>query len=156
MNKHDLWSGLIWLIAGIVLCIGSINANLGNLRIPGTGFFPFIIGALLALFGSIVVIFAISKRRANDENVKSEKSIVNWNKFLFPSLTLLILLGYALLLEYLGFLLTTFLCLLALFKLSEPQKWLMPLVISAGVVILSYLVFVVWLRNPFPRGIFGF
>jgi putative tricarboxylic transport membrane protein len=156
MKKHDLWSGLFWLISGIGLCIGSINANLGNLRTPGTGFFPFIIGILLTLFGSILVISTISKRRGKDENVISEKRFINWNKLLFPSITLLILLGYVLFLEDLGFLLTTFLCLLALFKLSEPRNWLMPLVFSAGVVILSYLIFVLWLRNPFPRGIFGF
>jgi hypothetical protein len=56
----------------------------------------------------------------------------------------------------LGFLLATFFFLFALFKFVEPKKWLMPFSLSLTSVILSHLVFNVWLRCQFPRGILRF
>jgi putative tricarboxylic transport membrane protein len=69
---------------------------------------------------------------------------------------MVILFGYIVLLEPLGFLLTTFLCLLPLFKLSEPERWVRPLVLSCSIAILSYLVFSVWLQCQLPKGLLRF
>ncbi len=80
----------------------------------------------------------------------------NWRKSLTPLLTLMTLLAYILLLEPLGFVLTTFVCLLLLFKLSEPRKWLMPMVLSGVTAVLSYLIFSVWLQSSFPKGLLTF
>ena len=80
----------------------------------------------------------------------------HWKRFLNPLLTVAILLGYILLLEPLGFLLTTFVCLLFLFKLSEPRRWVMPTILSACTATLSYLIFSVWLQSQLPKGLLKF
>jgi hypothetical protein len=66
------------------------------------------------------------------------------------------LFAYGFLLELVGFLVTTFLFLLFLFKVPEPKGWAIPLVISGVAVIASYFIFAVWLKSAFPKGIFGF
>lgn len=154
MKKQDLWGGLIWFLLGLGLCAGSSSAGFGSFRAPGTGFLPFLIGMLMALFGAILAGSSLYKRR--DHDPQGAQDALRLGSLIFPSAALIVLLAFVVLLEPLGFLLTTFLCLLVLFKLTYPKQWLIPLVFSGTAVGVSYLVFVLWLRNPFPTGIFGF
>jgi hypothetical protein len=147
--------GVIWLILGIGVCIGSANMRMGDIHRPGPGFMPFLAGALLGLFGLILLLSTISKDGGEERHITNEKEGMgkNWKMVLS---CLLALFGYAFLLRPLGFYTTTGLFLFALFKMANPKKWGMPL-ISAGVtVVLSYLLFTVWLKTPFPGGITGF
>jgi putative tricarboxylic transport membrane protein len=157
-KKYIRADGLIWVIIGIAMCIGSIKLQLGSLRAPGPGFLPFFSGALLGIFGLILMVstaLAGEKEREQPENSESRMKW-NWRRSLTPLLTLGTLFAYILLLEPLGFMLTTFVCLLLLFKLSEPRRWLMPLVLSGVTAVLSYLLFSVWLQAHFPKGLLTF
>ena len=157
MKKHDRVSGVIWFVLGISMCIGSIKLNLGSFHEPGAGFMPFLSGAFLGLFGLILIFSSTlrglwEKEHLKDKKIQVEKPVEkNWKNLMF---VLLILFGYPLLLDTLGFYLTTFLFLFFLFKLKEPKRWLMPLIFSISVVILSYLIFELCLNCRFPRGIF--
>ena len=156
MKKYGRLGSLIWVVLGVGLCIGSIRLKLGGIHNPGPGFLPFLTGMLLGIFGLILAFSGSSKDPREDEvEIKDTLSMKNLKKNLKPLSTLLILFAYILLIEPLGFLLASFLFLFSLFKLSEPRKWLKPLVISLCAVILSYLIIYVWLRCQFPRGIFG-
>ena len=155
MKKYDLVGGLIWSALGISLCVGSIMLKLGTLHRPGTGFMPFLAGLFLGALGLILVFSSISERLEEKRSLSGKKLWVteNWKSFL---LTLMALFGYMFLFEVLGFIVTTFLFFLFLFKLGNPKKWLMPLVFSGITVVLSYLIFSVWLMCPFPKGVFRF
>jgi putative tricarboxylic transport membrane protein len=158
MKKHDQMGGLIWFVLGICICIGSMQLGLTSFNVPGPGFLPFLCGATLGIFGLILLFSTTFLKPKGEEEAKSERSLVkrNWKKFLNPLLILVVLLVYILLLETLGFLLTTFICLLFLFKLSEPGKWLMPLALSFMVTALTYLIFSLWLQCQFPKGLIRF
>jgi putative tricarboxylic transport membrane protein len=158
MKKYVRADGLIWLILGMGMCIGSIKLKLGDFRTPGPGFMPFLSGASLGISGLILIFSTTFARLGEGEEAKNEKTSViwNWKKLINPFLTLLILFIYLLLLEPLGFVITTFICLLFLFKLSEPKKWLTPLILSVSTSVLSYLLFSVWLQCQFPRGLIKF
>jgi putative tricarboxylic transport membrane protein len=152
MKKYFLADGLIGI------CAGSISLRLGNFRTPGAGFLPFFAGALLAIFGLVLMLSTLLSQAREEKNEVDGKDRANrhWRRFLNPSLAVVILFGYILLLEPLGFLLTTFVCLLLLFKLSEPKKWVAPIVLSGSTAILSYLVFFVWLQCQLPKGLLKF
>ncbi len=158
MKRYLTADGLIWVLLGIGICLGSIKLRLGDFHTPGAGFLPFLAGALLAVFGLLLMLstlYSLGKRGGNGEDhaVPTRRPR---RSFLNPLLTVAILLGYILLLEPLGFLLTTFVCLLLLFKLSEPQRWVTPLVLSCATAVLSYLVFSVWLQCQLPKGLLKF
>lgn len=154
-EKSDPVGGLIWLVLGVCFCIGSIKFRLGNFEKPGPGFMPFISGALLGLFGLILMVSSIVQRLRVEEEQDDKEAWVKENRKKVV-LILIALFGYGFLLELLGFLVTTFIFLFFLFKLTEPKRWAMPLVISGITVILSYLFFAIWLKSSFPRGILGF
>jgi putative tricarboxylic transport membrane protein len=156
MKKRVRLDGLVWLMLGIGLCIGSVKLKLGGFHTPGPGFMPFLSGALLGIFG-LILIFPTARSGEGEEAKEKETSVIwNWKKLISPFLTLLILFLYLLLLEPLGFILTTFICLFFLFKLSEPRKWMRPVILSVCTSITSYLVFSVWLQCQFPRGLIKF
>ena len=149
--------GGIWLLVGAGFCLGSLKLKIGGLHNPGAGFIPFLVGVLLMAFGLIMILsFLFGFRTRREKNGKGEGGKEYLVNLRAPFLTLLILTGYVILLEPVGFLLTTFLCLFLLFKISDPKRWLLPVGLSLGTVVISYLVFSVWLKNPFPRGILGF
>lgn len=72
----------------------------------------------------------------------------------FKSFVLLAtLVGYALLLEYLGFLICTFLFMFILLKSMEAYGWKLILGISLSTAIASYLIFYLLLKTQLPMGI---
>ena len=155
MKKSDLICSLIWVALGTTQCIESIRLRLGNLHRPGPGFLPFISGILLGVFGLVLVFSSISRKTRGNEESQGKKIWVKGNARRVL-LTLFALFVYALSFEFLGFLIATLIFLFFLFKLGEPKRWMTPLVVSGVTVILSYLIFCVWLKSTFPAGILRF
>jgi putative tricarboxylic transport membrane protein len=158
MKRRVPTDGLVWVLLGIGICFGSVKLKLGTFHIPGPGFLPFLSGVSLGIFGLILTFSTAFAKPGEGEEAAREKSRAKWErkKFLNPLVTVLILLAYLVLLDPLGFILTTFICLLFWFKLSEPKKWLMPLILSVSTSVLSYLLFSVWLQCQFPKGLIRF
>ena len=76
-----------------------------------------------------------------------------WKRIIAVLLGLLI---YTATMNSLGFLLGTFLLLIFLFRLAEPQRWTVALGASALISFAAYGLFEKWLRTQLPRGIWGF
>jgi len=144
--------GLVWAGLGVALCIGSLRLGLGALHSPGTGFASFLGGSLLGVFGLILTIYSRLEKSSPPETARG---IFSPEKLKQPLLALLVLFSFPLLLKVFGFILSTFLFLFFLFKAMEPRKWFMLVVISLTGSLACYLVFQVWLRVSFPKGILG-
>jgi putative tricarboxylic transport membrane protein len=138
------------LILGGALCYGGSRLGFGAIDKPGSGFMSWMTGGLLILLGSgsIVSKFILGTETEPPEEAPDGKF---WRKRLYSILALVL---YASFLDLLGFILATFLLLFFLFKILSPQKWFSPVLISLIAVILSYLLFHVWLRIDFPPGRF--
>jgi len=158
MKKYFLADGLIWVLLGIGICLGSVQLKLGDFHTPGAGFLPFLAGVSLAIFGLILMLSTLISQASEgkDGDHREDPTKQHRKNFLNPVLTVAVLLGYILLLDTLGFLLTTFVSLLLLFKLSEPKRWITPVMLSAVTAVLSYLVFSVWLQGQLPKGLLKF
>lgn len=152
MKKFDRFGGALWLTLGIFICIMSLRLGIGDLHMPGAGFAPLIAGTLLAVSGLIMILSTFS-RQFVDEKISS--LLVTKGKR-DPIFALSALFGYMLLLEYLGFLITSFIFLMALFKIKDTKRWAGPLGITISTVVVSYLVFYMWLKLPLPEGLLWF
>jgi len=144
--------GLMWAGLGFALCLGSVKLGLGTLQTPGTGFASFLGGFLLALFGLILTGYSTWEKSSQEPTVKFTFQRETLKQ---PLLSLLILFSYLLFLKIFGFIIATFLFLFLLFKAMEPRKWITLIVISLCGSLVSYLIFQVWLRVSFPKGIIG-
>ncbi len=135
----------------LYICIESLRLPLGSWRDPGPGFLPLGAGICLGILSLIAFFQARSrtKRRTRGGWYSQER----WKSLL---LILGVLFGYALFLDFLGFLVSTFILLLMLFRFVEPQKWVVAVGGSALASIASYVVFELWLKTQLPKGILGF
>jgi putative tricarboxylic transport membrane protein len=148
--KKDQKSSLIVLAIGLGVCLESIRGlPLGSMRSPGPGFMPVIAGALLMSLGLLEFILSSRKRSPKQGKWYPER----WK-------TILVILGslflYAFLLEALGFLIDTLVLMCFLFRVIEPQKWIITIGASAGLTFGTYAIFNIWLKCQLPGGLLGF
>ena len=155
MKEHDVISSLIWIMVSALFCWGAVDLGLGDLTEPGAGLFPFMISLLLIVFA--IGLFAASlRKRGRFSFVEIRKLWPDRDGFRRIGLTVLFLASYVVALNYLGFLLVTFLFIFVLMRFIEPQKWptvILGSLLTAGV---SYAIFEIWLRANLPVGLLGF
>jgi hypothetical protein len=68
-SQRDFWSGLMFLVTGIVFAWGATNYSFGSSASPGPGYFPFGLGILLALLGGVVLFKALTIESEGGEPV---------------------------------------------------------------------------------------
>jgi len=149
MKPRDRLTSLFWAGVGIYIAYEGYQLKLGTLGSPNCGFFIFWTG--LVLTGLSLVLFSqtlLRPKEAKDRQALWEGS--RWSK---GAKMMAALLLYTLLFKGLGFIVSTFLLLLFLFKGLEPQKWRVALVLGAATTAVCYVVFGVFLELQFPPGI---
>jgi len=150
-RRFKIYCSLFWFLFSVIACHQASRLKIGEFSQPGPGFFPLSIGIVMGILSIIALIISFLKREKKGLSITTEK-IRWWN----IAIILVLIIGYALSLEKIGFLINTFLLITILLKVVEPQSWKTS--ISGGLItaILSDLVFNFFLRAQIPRGIFGF
>jgi hypothetical protein len=54
-SQRDFWSGLMFVVVGLVFAVGATNYSMGTSARPGPGYFPLILSVLMALLGAFVL-----------------------------------------------------------------------------------------------------
>jgi len=149
MGKADRISGAFWFLFSLFISHQSYKLGLGTLRQPGPGFLFFWTGIVIAIL-SLIVIFASFKNEVRGDSIFARSNITK----------LLLALGslflYALLIEWLGFLIVTLLLFIFLLKVIEKKKAWFALLVSLTVTIFSYLLFELILQSQLPKGLLEF
>ncbi|HVN25053.1 MAG TPA: tripartite tricarboxylate transporter TctB family protein [Syntrophorhabdales bacterium] len=146
--------GPIWLLIGVTVSVWSYRTGLGTFKEPGVGFVAFAAGLFVMAIGALVTVFkrpASEKTGAGSERVRPR--FLESAPFKL-SYTLALLVFYALFLDLLGYILTTFVVLFGLFFNPNNKRLTGALLASFLSVAVTYLVFEVWLKSQLPRGIF--
>jgi hypothetical protein len=148
--------GFFWVGIGVIICVLAWKVDLGSFREPGSGFVAFIAGLFLSALGLVMVLSRIYSKVSIGVGPGSGQPFreAPVSLLLF---TVGVLLGYGLFLETLGYNVTTFLLMWALFYLFyEKGKGRLGLsfLVSLATTGITYLIFEVWLRSQLPRGIF--
>ena len=152
MGRADRISGLFWLFFGIFISIESHRLHLGTLRSPGPGFLFFYAGIFISLMALIILVRAWGMRRkaATEEKIFAGRNIL---KLVYVLISVFL---YAILMEWLGFLMVTLLLFLFLLGVAERKRWLVAVLTSIAVTGIAYLVFQTALKSQLPKGLFGF
>ncbi len=153
MKNRDLVSSLFLLAFGLFICIFSLKYGVGRLGAPGPGFLSLLSGFILIILSSILLISTVKKEK------KAEKQAANF----FPekdslrktSISVLILLAYSIVLESLGFVVTTLLFMLFVLRFVESQSQKTTVIAALLATVFSYLLFVSMLKSQMPKGILG-
>lgn len=145
MRKGPILAGVILLALGIFVCHQAVQLSLGQTSRPGPGFVPFGLGSILILL-SLLYIFYFLRTQKEREESKGHRRI--YRTFL-AIVILCLCIG---LLNWLGYLITTFLLFLMWLAIIERKKWYVFLSLSLLALVVVYyfnLLFSVQL----PRGL---
>ena len=127
--------------------------GLGSINRPGPGFFPFWICAGLAATS----VYLMTRRlRTSPEDEASSEAVFTLGRF---RRVLSVMAGtalFGLLLEFSGFLATTFIFMAFCWLVIDRQPVLRGLLISAAASAAAFALFVKLLNVHFPRGLLGF
>jgi putative tricarboxylic transport membrane protein len=156
MSKvHYRIGSLAWLVIGIYVAISAYRLGLGTFNQPGPGFIFFMASILLVILSVIDLCNTFvgqSKRETQGEETLVWSGL-RWQKVLLVFMGMVI---YIYLFKFLGFLVSTFLLMIYLFKAVEPTRWWISILSSLITISISYGIFSLWLNVPFPTGILGF
>jgi putative tricarboxylic transport membrane protein len=131
---------------GLLVCYGGRRLGLGSITDPGSGFVFFWSGLILVILSTVLLVDSLRHGAIAPPEVER----TNWAKI---SLVLGLLFAYALAVEDLGFVLTTFLFLVFLFRTSGVKNWTRAGAVAGAVALGSFAIFELWLKIRFPRGL---
>ncbi len=153
MKTHQQFASLFWLAIGVYVTVTAYRLGLGHVQKPGPGFIFFWTALLLVILS---IIDLIASLRARSASYSKEGTI--WAGKRWPKVVLVFsgLVVYTYVFNLLGFLFSSFLLMIFLFKGVEPMKWWASVLGSIVAMFIVYAVFQLWLKVPFPAGVLGF
>jgi putative tricarboxylic transport membrane protein len=152
MNAQRLGS-LFWLAIGLISIYGSLLLGLGTLHEPGSGFLSFLAGCFMCIMAVVVLVQSFIQGDEVRAKLASLWEGVNWRR---PLIITLLVLGFILFLEKLGFILSSFLLLFILLKSVEKFSWSKAILIPVLTMGCTYLIFDFFLKATLPKGFLGF
>ena len=151
--KADQISGLFWIIFSLYVMYGSYKLELGTFVQPGTGFFPFVCAVLIFIMAVILLIQSFIRGMGLPTRTSELWKDLSWQR---PGAICLIILGYILVVERIGFVLMAFILVFLLLKVVERHSWKKAFVISFLATAASHVIFNILLKTALPRGIVVF
>ncbi len=139
---------------GVVICLATAilwqarSLPLGKISAPGPGFFPTVIAMVLLVLALLLILTGAGKK---EKTIFTDKRAAGRVLLVF-----LFLVAYILLLEYLGFAVTSFLFMAALFITVTQRKWYSALLWSFAATGFAYVLFEILLKSNLPKGVLGF
>ena len=154
MEKLDRFSAVFWLVISVAVCIHSVRLGLGTFHNPGVGFLFFWSGVVLGTLSIVLLVKAIHTQKKIKEKIQKRDfgERVNWLKVV---LVLVVLVIYGLILERIGFLISTIFFIGFLLRAIEVKKWYTVAFVSLVSTFLVYGLFKILLQVRLPTGIFG-
>jgi putative tricarboxylic transport membrane protein len=148
--RSDIAVGAILLaLAGYIFLTAS-TLPFGTARVPQTAFFPKTLAVVLASLSLVLLAQALAGTKVPLDSDKIGSA--GWFRI---GASLATLIGFALALEPLGFLLSTFLLMVCLLRTIEAQSWGKVIAVALATSLITYGLFAWLLGVPLPAGVLG-
>ena len=150
-SQKDFFAGLMFMVAGIAFAWGATNYNIGEGARMGPGYFPLMIGLLLAVVGAAVVFEALVVETEDGEKIgswawKPLGFVIGANVIFGICLGGIPLIGLPSLGLIVGIYALVFVASLA----GDEFKFKEVIILATALAALSYLAFIKLLSLQFP------
>ncbi len=150
-SQKDFFSGLMFMVIGMAFAIGAYNYGMGDGARMGPGYFPRMLGILMALLGAFIMFKALTVATAGGDKIgkwawKPMACILGANVVFGIALGGLPSIKLPALGLIIGIYALTFIASLASEKFNVKEVFFL----ATGLALLSYLAFAVLLKLQFP------
>ena len=158
--RREILSSLVLIAFGAVFLLYDIKYPLDQLANPGPGAFPLMVGAVWVILAVWQLIQALRRtpslagERVNKRDAQTTKGVLQETKKEGKVLFMIaVFMIYLVMIKWVGFFTSNFLFVIISSRLMGARGWKGPVTLSAGISLFCYLLFEVWLKLSFPRGI---
>ena len=150
-SQKDFFSGLVFVVVGVAYAIGATNYKIGEGARMGPGYFPLMLGVLLAILGVVVIFKAMVVETMDGDKVGG----IAWRPLFFiiaANLTFGVLLGGLPSIKFPSFgLIVAIYALVPIAALAGDEfKIKEVMVLATLLAALSYFAFIWGLKLQFP------
>jgi putative tricarboxylic transport membrane protein len=149
MNKAETMGGLVFVAIGVFMAVEAKPMPYMVEGVPGPGFLPWWIAIGLIAAGAVLTVKAVRGTLVQEEPTEWPDSR-GWARVSLMFVALAISL---LVLNPLGFLITTTLFMLVVLYGLGVRSWFTLTATALLAAIGLYVVFAVWLQVPLPKGV---
>ena len=150
-SQKDFFSGLMFMAVGVAFAWGASSYTIGTGARMGAGFFPLVLGVLLAVLGAVITFKALVVETVDGDKIGS----FAWKPLFFiiaANLVFGVMIGGlpSWGIPKMGLVIGIYaLTIIASFA-SERVRWVEVFVLGTALTVLSYLAFIVLLKLQFP------
>src|SRR4030042_1161655 len=132
-KESEVLGSLFWVAVGIFFAIGGVKLNPGTLHNPGPGFLPLILALMLIVFSLFTLVSGL---------IRPIRPVTRF-PLRTPALVIASVFFYGFLLDFVGFLLSTFILMVILFALliRGKNRWPRAFLYAATAALVAWLVF---------------
>jgi putative tricarboxylic transport membrane protein len=146
----DFWTALVLMVFSGAVIREALNLGVGTAKTPGSGFMIFGTAVVLGVMASVQ--FAKSLRTRDEKTGEPPEKIHLWRVVSVIAANVL----YIAVLDWVGFILCTFILLCFLLQVYEKGKWVWAVAGAAATSVLTYLIFAKLLQLNLPKGLIPF
>lgn len=128
-DTRDLIGGIALIAIGVFAAMHARQYELGELQRMGPGYFPTVLGIILAVLGVLVAVPALFREGTSIK--------IEWKSLLWVMVSILV---FAVLLNHLGMIFTSALAVIAS-SMASDIKWKARLILSGCIAVITYLIF---------------
>ena len=142
-SQRDFWSGLMFVVVGIIFAVGATNYSMGTSARPGAGYFPLMLSVIMAILGAIVLFKSLTIETEGGDLIGD----IAWKPLAVVVVSIAV---FGVLLERLGMVITIPILIIMVSAAGDEFRWRGVIVSAAVLTVFSWLVFVVGLKLTIP------
>ena len=150
-SQKDFYSGLLYTVVGAAFAYGATSYNIGTGARMGPGYFPLLLGTILAIIGGVILLKALVVETPTGDRIGSWA----WKPLSFiiaGNLLFGVLLGGLPSIKFpaMGLIVAIYGTTLVVSMAGDKFKLKEVLILATVLSVLSYLAFIVLLKLQFP------
>ena len=147
--RADTFTAVLALGISTFILLQGRDLGLGRPSDPGSGFILFWTGVIMTALSAVLLAQSLAAKAGDAAGLGDAFAGLRWGKVLY---VVALMMLYTAVVETFGFVLSTAVLLLVLFKTVEPQSWRVAILGSALTTLGAWAVFVAWLGTQLPTG----
>jgi hypothetical protein len=142
-SQRDFWSGLMFVVVGVIFAVGATNYPLGASARPGPGYFPLMLSVIMAILGGVVLFKSLTIETEGGDPIGS----IAWRPLLVIVASITV---FGLALPRLGLIITVPILIVMTSLAGDEFHWKGVLAAAAVLTVGAWAIFVLGLKLTIP------